>query len=200
MTPSPDGGLDATDRQLLTLLQEDGRLPYSDLASATGLSSGAARARVLRLQERGILRVVGVTDPLQLGYRSMAMLTIEVEGDVEPVADAIGAIDAVIYVVVAAGPADLLVEVIAPDGKTRLASVKRARVDGLELGGMDLVGGFHPTVVLEDPFLVVSRGAKGEIDLRWISTSEQQADIFTKALSKHPFCGLRDEVMGITTR
>jgi Lrp/AsnC family transcriptional regulator for asnA, asnC and gidA len=45
----------------------------------------------------------------------MAMLTIEVEGDVEPVADAIGAIDAVIYVVVAAGPADLLVEVIAPD-------------------------------------------------------------------------------------
>ena len=42
--------------------------------------------------------------------------------------------------------------------------------------------------------------AKGEIDLKWISTSEQQADIFTKALSKHPFCGLRDEVMGITTR
>ena len=82
MTPTPDG-LDATDRQLLTLLQADGRLPYSDLAAATGLSSGAARARVLRLQERGILRVIGVTDPLQLGYRSMAMLTIEVEGDVD---------------------------------------------------------------------------------------------------------------------
>ena len=115
MTPPADDGLDATDRQLLTLLQEDGRLPYSDLAAATGLSSGAARARVLRLQERGVLRVVGVTDPLELGYRSMAMLTVEVEGDVDPVADAIGALDAVIYVVVAAGPADLLVEVIAPD-------------------------------------------------------------------------------------
>jgi Lrp/AsnC family transcriptional regulator for asnA, asnC and gidA len=111
----PDGGLDAIDRRLLELLQDDGRLPYSDLAAATGLSSGAARARVLRLRERGILRVVGVTDPQQLGYRSMAMLAIGVEGDVDAVADAIGALEDVIYVVVAAGSADLLVEVIAAD-------------------------------------------------------------------------------------
>ncbi|WP_022930263.1 Lrp/AsnC family transcriptional regulator [Patulibacter americanus] len=111
----PDDGLDAIDRRLLTLLQEDGRLPYSDLAADTGLSSGAARARVLRLQERGILRIVGVTDPLELGYRSMAMLAVSVEGDVDAVADALGALDAVIYLVVAAGSADLLVEVIAPD-------------------------------------------------------------------------------------
>jgi Lrp/AsnC family transcriptional regulator for asnA, asnC and gidA len=130
--PSPPGddaardpGLDAIDRTLLTLLQDDGRLPYSDLAAATGLSSGAARARVLRLRERGILQIVGVTDPLRLGYRSMALLAIGIEGDVDAAADAIGALDEVIYVVVAAGSADLLVEVVAVDGDALHETVNR---------------------------------------------------------------------------
>ncbi|MGX6449707.1 Lrp/AsnC family transcriptional regulator [Patulibacter sp. S7RM1-6] len=122
---TPDAGLDATDRTLLELLQDDGRLPYSDLAAATGLSSGAARARVLRLRERGILDVVGVTDPLKLGYRSMALLAIGVEGDVDAVADALGALDEVVYLVIAAGSADLLVEVVATDNDALYATVSR---------------------------------------------------------------------------
>ncbi|MFF4779459.1 Lrp/AsnC family transcriptional regulator [Microtetraspora fusca] len=105
--------LDEIDRQLLTLLQKDGRLAYSELGNATGLSAGAVRARVLRLQEDGILQVVGVTDPLRLGYRNMAMLAINVDGDIDETADAIGKVDGVIYVILAAGSVDLLVEVIA---------------------------------------------------------------------------------------
>ncbi|MEU6412922.1 Lrp/AsnC family transcriptional regulator [Microbispora sp. NPDC046933] len=105
--------LDEIDRQLLTLLQKDGRLAYSELGNTTGLSAGAVRARVLRLQEDGILQVVGVTDPLRLGYRNMAMLAINVEGDIDATADAIGEVDGVIYVILAAGSVDLLVEVIA---------------------------------------------------------------------------------------
>ena len=38
--------------------------------------------------------------------------------------------------------------------------------------------------------------SKGEIDLRWISTKAQQADIFTKALGKNLFCHFRDRIMG----
>ena len=57
------------------------------------------------------------------------------------------------------------VKVVGPDGKTTLVSIGRAQITGLELGGMDLVGDLHPTVVLTDPFLVVSRGPKGDIDL-----------------------------------
>lgn len=109
--------MDAVDRVLITHLQKDGRAPYSDLASATGLSAGGARLRVRRLKERGILDVVGVTDPLKLGYRSMAMLGIRVGGDVEEVADALGDMEEVIYVVLAAGSIDILAEVIAPDNE-----------------------------------------------------------------------------------
>lgn len=110
-----DDGLDSIDRALIVALQEDGRLTYAELGDLVGLSSGGARLRVLRLQERGILQVVGVTDPLKLGYERMAMIGIEVDGDIRAVADAIGAIDGVIYLVLAAGTFDILVEVIAVD-------------------------------------------------------------------------------------
>lgn len=110
-----DDGLDSIDRALIVALQHDGRLTYAELGELVGLSSGGARLRVLRLQERGILQVVGVTDPLKLGYERMAMIGIEVAGDIRAVADAIGAIDGVIYLVLAAGTFDILVEVIAAD-------------------------------------------------------------------------------------
>jgi Lrp/AsnC family transcriptional regulator for asnA, asnC and gidA len=115
--PVLDDGLDSIDRALIVALQHDGRLTYAELGELVGLSSGGARLRVLRLQERGILQVVGVTDPLKLGYERMAMIGIEVAGDIRAVADTIGAIDGVIYLVLAAGTFDILVEVIAADSE-----------------------------------------------------------------------------------
>ena len=119
MTITPENNkderLDATDRTLITALQADGRLGYAELGELVGLTPGGARRRVVRLHERKILQIVGVTDPLKLGYRSMAMLGIVVHGDIKETADLIGEIDDVIYVVIGAGSFDLLVEVIAED-------------------------------------------------------------------------------------
>ncbi len=128
-----DDGLDAIDRALIVALQEDGRLTYAELGELIGLSSGGARLRVLRLQERGILQVVGVTDPLKLGYERMAMIGIAVDGDIRAVADEIGAIDGVIYLVIAAGTFDLLVEVIAVDADAlfELINERIRRVPGV---------------------------------------------------------------------
>ncbi|MCI2265260.1 Lrp/AsnC family transcriptional regulator [Sediminivirga luteola] len=107
--------LDETDRQLMSLLQEDGRLSYAELATRAGISASGARLRVKRLHEQGILQVVGVSDPLRLGYQSMSMLGVQVTGDAQEVADALGRIDEVVYVVLVAGSVDLLVEVVARD-------------------------------------------------------------------------------------
>jgi DNA-binding Lrp family transcriptional regulator len=49
-------GLDETDREILTLLLEDGRRPFSDIAEQVGLSAPAVSDRVDRLQETGLLR------------------------------------------------------------------------------------------------------------------------------------------------
>jgi Lrp/AsnC family transcriptional regulator for asnA, asnC and gidA len=107
--------IDDIDSALIVALQLDGRLTYAELGELVGLSAGGARLRVRRLEERGILQVVGVTDPLLLGYERMAMLGVTVTGDARSVADTLGSLDGVIYLVLGSGPFDLLVEVIAPD-------------------------------------------------------------------------------------
>ena len=110
-----ESDIDDIDSALIVALQQDGRLTYAELGELVGLSAGGARLRVRRLEERGILQVVGVTDPLLLGYERMAMLGVTVTGDARFVADTLGSLDGVIYLVLGSGPFDLLVEVIAPD-------------------------------------------------------------------------------------
>jgi Lrp/AsnC family transcriptional regulator for asnA, asnC and gidA len=108
--PTPQ--LDAVDEELIRQLQVDGRRPYTQLAKGVGLSEAAVRQRVQRLLESGVMQVVAVTDPLSLGLRRQAMVGIKVQGDVRHVADVLATLDEVVYVVLTAGPVDLLAEVV----------------------------------------------------------------------------------------
>jgi Lrp/AsnC family transcriptional regulator for asnA, asnC and gidA len=128
-----DTDLDDIDRALIVALQLDGRLTYAELGEQVGLSAGGARLRVRRLEERGILQVVGVTDPLRLGYERMAMLGVTVQGDARRIADAIGALEGVIYLVIGSGPFDLLVEVLAetPDALFAIVNDQVRAVPGV---------------------------------------------------------------------
>ena len=114
--------LDDTDRQLIEALQRDGRASYADLADLVNLSPAATRLRVQRLLDAGVVKVVGVTDPLALGYPVMAALGVRVERNVRDVADRIADISGVIYVVFTSGSFDLLVEVLCEDS-ARLLTV-----------------------------------------------------------------------------
>lgn len=114
--------LDETDRRLVEALQRDGRASYAELADLVELSPAATRLRVQRLLDTGVVQVVGVTDPLALGYPVMAALGVRVERNVREVADRIAAIPGIIYVVFTSGSFDLLVEVLCED-TARLLSV-----------------------------------------------------------------------------
>lgn len=107
--------LDAIDRTLLRALQADGRASWADLAQQVGLSAPAVRQRVQRLTDAGVLQVVAVTDPLALGLPVMAMVGINVSGRSADVAEAIGALAGVIYVVSTAGSFDIFAEVVCAD-------------------------------------------------------------------------------------
>ena len=61
-TSARSAQLDAVDKQIIERLQEDGRLPYTRLAAAVGLSEAAVRQRVQRLVESGVMQIVAVTD------------------------------------------------------------------------------------------------------------------------------------------
>jgi Lrp/AsnC family leucine-responsive transcriptional regulator len=75
--PPTPVALDAIDRRLLTLLSEDGRRSYADLAHAVGLSAPSVYARVKKLEERGVIKQYTIaTRPEQLGYGIAALVAV----------------------------------------------------------------------------------------------------------------------------
>ena len=117
--PTRDPGttvvIDEIDKAIIEELQADGRMPYTRLGAAVGLSEAAVRQRVQRLTESGVVQIVAVTDPLMLGFNRMAMVGLKVEGDLRTVAADIAAIPDVSYVVIVSGSFDLLMEVVCED-------------------------------------------------------------------------------------
>jgi Lrp/AsnC family transcriptional regulator, regulator for asnA, asnC and gidA len=104
--------LDEVSKAIIEELQQDGRRSYASIGKVVGLSEAAVRQRVQRLVDGGVMQVVAVTDPLELGFARQAMIGIRVQGELEPVADRLAAMDEVDYVVITAGSFDLLVEVV----------------------------------------------------------------------------------------
>jgi Lrp/AsnC family transcriptional regulator for asnA, asnC and gidA len=125
--------LDDADKELIELLQRDGRTPYTRLAAAVQLSEAAVRQRVQRLVDQNIVQIVAVTDPLRLGFRRQAMIGVRTEGDITAVADALAAIDEIDYVVYTSGSFDLLAEVVCEDDDhlLELLNDKIRRVPGV---------------------------------------------------------------------
>ena len=70
------GGLDATSRSIIEQLQQDGRRSYAAIGKAVGLSEAAVRQRVQRLTDSGVMQIVAVTDPMQVGFTRAAMIGI----------------------------------------------------------------------------------------------------------------------------
>ncbi|WP_454172270.1 Lrp/AsnC family transcriptional regulator [Microbacterium maritypicum] len=115
--------LDAVSKTIVELLQQDGRRSYSEIGRTVGMSEAAVRQRVQRLTESGVMQIVAVTDPMQLGFHRQAMIGVRVSGDARRVAEAIAAIDAVDYVVITVGSFDVLAEVVCEDDDDLLALI-----------------------------------------------------------------------------
>ena len=110
-----DAPIDALDKLIIEQLQQDGRRPYTEVATAVGLSEAAVRQRVKTLINSGVMQIVAVADPLRVGFHLMAMVALRIEGDLVSTAEALATIPEIIYVVVASGSFDLLVEVVCAD-------------------------------------------------------------------------------------
>lgn len=117
--------LDDVNKLIIAQLQQDGRRSYAAIGKEVGLSEAAVRQRVQRLVESGVMQVVAVTDPLELGFARQAMIGVSVSGPIEPVADQIAKLDEVDYVVVTAGAYDLLIEVVAESDEALLNLISR---------------------------------------------------------------------------
>lgn len=124
--------LDDVAKQIIEQLQEDGRRPYATIGKAVGLSEAAVRQRVQRLLDAGVMQIVAVTDPLQLGFPRQAMIGLRTSGNLEAVADRLAELDEVDYVVITAGSFDLLTEVVCRNDDHLLEILQRLRaVEGV---------------------------------------------------------------------
>ncbi len=107
--------LDDAAKAIIEQLQQDGRRAYATIGKAVGLSEAAVRQRVQRLVESGVIQIVAVTDPMQVGFPRAAMLGIRVDGDINAVADELAELDEIDYLVVTGGGFDILAEVVCED-------------------------------------------------------------------------------------
>ena len=126
--------LDDLDKAIIRCLQLDGRRPYAQIGRELKVPEATVRQRAERLISRRVVQVVGVTDPLAMGFQQPALIGLKVEpGKLERIADAIAALEEVTYVVITAGRFDLFCEVVCEDNEhlLRVLTERLAEIDGI---------------------------------------------------------------------
>jgi len=123
--------IDALDQGIIEALQANGRESFRAIAARLGVSEATVRARYARLCDDDILQVVGVTNPLGLGFEQ-ALIGVKTSGPPQPCADEIASWPEADYVVITAGQYDLVVEIVAADRRDLLDVTNRMRaLDGV---------------------------------------------------------------------
>ena len=115
--------IDPVSKAIIEQLQQDGRRSYAAIAASVGISEEAVRTRVTQLVDAGVMQIVAVTDPMQLGFHRQAMIGIRVSGDARRVAEAVAEIEAIDYVVITVGAFDVLAEVVCEDDEDLLSLI-----------------------------------------------------------------------------
>lgn len=124
--------VDDVDLQIIRILNDDGRTPFAQIAKRLGVSTGMIRQRYHRLVEDGVLQIVAVTNPLLMGFATMAQIGIKADVNrLEEIADEIALFEEVTYLVLLTGSYDLYVEVVCRD-KTHLLNFLSKKLHAVE--------------------------------------------------------------------
>lgn len=132
--PTRQENLDSVDQYIIEAMRQDGRMAFAQIAQQLNVSPGMIRVRYNRLVEMGILKVVAVTNPLRMGYKTMAMIGIRTEGEkMLQVAEQVATFEEVIYLIVVSGRYDIIAEVVCRDHADllRFLTEKLYKVDGV---------------------------------------------------------------------
>jgi Lrp/AsnC family transcriptional regulator, regulator for asnA, asnC and gidA len=127
-----NGELDATDLEILRMLQEDGRRSNTGIARALGVSHSTVKKRIDRMVEAGLMRVIAVIDPVAFGHGQHMMVGINVRpGRADAVGDALAAMPEVAFLAYLVGHYDVWIEVFGPDADSLLRFLSQ-RLSGLD--------------------------------------------------------------------
>lgn len=108
MQPKP---LDQTEKPLIRLLQDDGRMPTAEIARRLGISEPTVRKKLGQLIQEGRVKVRATADPANLGYEASAFIGVDVERNaIIRVATVLEQYPFVDGVAVTSGPYDLIIK------------------------------------------------------------------------------------------
>jgi Lrp/AsnC family transcriptional regulator for asnA, asnC and gidA len=125
---------DELDRQIIALLQEDGRRPNTEIGQRLGVTETTVRKRIGRLMSENLIKVVAVPSPEVMGMTMSAIVGITVDMNAHhDVAAALEALTQTRYVGYSTGPYDLIIEVFfrSHEELLDLLSKKLARIPGI---------------------------------------------------------------------
>ncbi len=111
---SANSDIEGINRDIVSMLQEDGRASFSSIAQKLGVSEATVRSRVRRMRKSNLIHFITVVNPLALGYTAWAMLGIKVAQGVsaDEVAEYFCDCPEVVYAMRVASRFDLLAEVV----------------------------------------------------------------------------------------
>lgn len=108
--------MDELDHLILNALQEDGRMPFTQIAKKAGVAESTIRSRYASLVEKGIVQTIAVIDPFAVGYNAPALIGVQVEpGSIYAVAETLENLPEISYLVLTLGGYDLVLEVFCRD-------------------------------------------------------------------------------------
>lgn len=134
--------LDELDREIIRLLQTDGRMPFLTIAKQLDLAEGTVRRRVAKLMDEGLIRIVGIPDPFKVGLSTVAVVGITVDrGKIDEIAKSLSKLPEVRYVALSTGNYDLVVEVVVANNDELLTFLVEtlAGVSGVNNTGTSIV-------------------------------------------------------------
>lgn len=124
--------MDDLDLQILEQLQVNGRSRYTTIAKELGVVEGTVRNRVTKLMDDGVLQVIGMVDPHQMGYNAPAMIGVSIRPPhLDAAANAIADLPQVSYLILVSGGFDLIIEVMCKDRES-LASFLRDELHNIQ--------------------------------------------------------------------
>jgi Lrp/AsnC family transcriptional regulator for asnA, asnC and gidA len=152
---SPDDDLN---RSIIKLLQDDGRLPYKDVAKTLKVSEGTIRNRVQSMKQSGALKIVALADPMAIRYKADAMVGIKVAtpGTPREVAERLAQHAEVVYVLWVSGRYDLLIEVVCETSESFQTFLEEQCFGHSDIDQIEVMTGIE---MFKNQFLLKRQGA-----------------------------------------
>ena len=134
---------DELNKSIVRMLQQDGRVPFNEIAEALNVSEGTVRNRVNWMKASGVLRIVAIADPTSMNYMADAMIGIKVATGSTPkqLAVRLAEFPEVVYILWVSGRYDLLVEIVADSREEFMSFLEGQCFDHPDIASVEVMTG-----------------------------------------------------------